>query len=149
MLYVVQSSILRLSILLSYHYRCNVVFTNYRFPVSFLLYIATQKNLTKSLPRTVLRILLSPKKSLLHALRAYVMLKHASSFYLYTFLALEIQFENVTCINDQSKLTLQLPRKTITFTFKSGMIMSCSLKLLHICMPAGCKQTISLHFFRY
>ena len=49
LLYVVQSNILWLTILLSYHYRCNVVFTNYRFPVSFLLYIATQKNLTKSL----------------------------------------------------------------------------------------------------
>ena len=62
LLYVVQSNILWLSILLSYHYRCNVVFTNNRFPVSFLLYIATQKNLTKSLLWTVLRILLSPKK---------------------------------------------------------------------------------------
>ena len=50
LLYVVQSNILWLTILLSYHYRCNVVFTNYRYPVSFLLYIdATQKNLTKSL----------------------------------------------------------------------------------------------------
>ena len=39
LLYVVQSNILWLTI--SYHYRCNVVFTNYRFPVSFLLYIAT------------------------------------------------------------------------------------------------------------
>ena len=37
------------------------VFTNYRFPVSFLLYIATPpKNLTKSLLWTVLRILLDP-----------------------------------------------------------------------------------------
>ena len=62
LLYVVQSNILWLSILLSYHYRCNV-FTNYRFPVSFLLYIATQKNLTKSLLQTVLRILLSPKNN--------------------------------------------------------------------------------------
>ena len=44
LLYVVQSNILWLTILLSHHYRCN-----YRFPVSFLLYIATQKNLTKSL----------------------------------------------------------------------------------------------------
>ena len=61
LLYAVQSNILWLTILLSYHYRCNVVFTNYRFPVSFLLYIATQ-NLTKSLLWTVLRILLSPKK---------------------------------------------------------------------------------------
>ena len=43
LLSVVQSNILWLTILLSYHYRCNVVFTNYRFPVSFLLYIATQK----------------------------------------------------------------------------------------------------------
>ena len=59
LLYVVQSNILWLTILLSYHYRCNVVFTNYRFPVSFLLYIATQ-NLTKSLLWTVLRILLDP-----------------------------------------------------------------------------------------
>ena len=41
--YVVQSNIFWLTILLSYHYRCNDVFTNYRFPVSFLLYIATQK----------------------------------------------------------------------------------------------------------
>ena len=41
--YVVQSNIFCLTILLSYHYRCNDVFTNYRFPVSFLLYIATQK----------------------------------------------------------------------------------------------------------
>ena len=62
LLYVVQSNILWLTILLSYHYRCNVVFTNYRFPVSFLLYVATQKNLTKSSLWTVLRILLSPKK---------------------------------------------------------------------------------------
>ena len=62
LLYVVQSNILWLTILLSYHYRRNVVFTNYRFPVSFLLYIATQKNLTKTLLWTVLRILLSPKK---------------------------------------------------------------------------------------
>ena len=62
LLYVVQSNILWLTILLSYHYRCNVLFTNYRFPVSFVLYIATQKNLTKSLLWTVLRILLSPKK---------------------------------------------------------------------------------------
>ena len=45
LLYVVQSNMLWRTILLSYHYRCNVVFTNYRFPVSFLLYIATQ-NLT-------------------------------------------------------------------------------------------------------
>ena len=45
LLYVVQSNILWLTILLSYHYRCNVVFTNYRFPVYFLLYIATPKNL--------------------------------------------------------------------------------------------------------
>ena len=52
-----------LTILLSYHYRCNVVFTNYRFPVSFLLYIATQKNLSKSLLWTVLWILLSPKNN--------------------------------------------------------------------------------------
>ena len=43
LLYVVQSNILWLTILLSYHYRCNVVFTNYRVPVSFLLYIATKK----------------------------------------------------------------------------------------------------------
>ena len=43
LLYVVHSNILWLTILLSYHYRCNVVFTNYRFPVSFLLYIATRK----------------------------------------------------------------------------------------------------------
>ena len=43
LLYVVQSNILWLTILLSYHYRYNVVFPNYRFPVSFLLYIATQK----------------------------------------------------------------------------------------------------------
>ena len=49
LLYIVQSNILWLPILLSYHYRCNVVFTNYRFPVTFLLYIATQKNLIKSL----------------------------------------------------------------------------------------------------
>ena len=42
-LYVVQSNLLWLTILLSYHYRCNVVFTNCRFPVSFSLYIATQK----------------------------------------------------------------------------------------------------------
>ena len=42
--YVVQSNIFWLTILLSYHYRCNDVFSNYRFPVSFLLYIATQKN---------------------------------------------------------------------------------------------------------
>ena len=62
LLYVVQSNILWLTILLSYHYRCNVVFTNYIFPVSFLLYITTQKNSTKSLLWTVLRILLSPKK---------------------------------------------------------------------------------------
>ena len=43
LLYVVQSNILWLTILLSYHYRCtcNVVFTSYRFRVSFLLYIAT------------------------------------------------------------------------------------------------------------
>ena len=59
--YVVQSNILWLTILVSYHNRCNVVFANYRFPVSILLYIATQ-NLTKSLLWTVLRILLSPKK---------------------------------------------------------------------------------------
>ena len=59
--YVVQSNILWLTILVSYHYRRNVVFANYRFPVSFLLYIATQ-NLTKSLLWTVLRILLSPKR---------------------------------------------------------------------------------------
>ena len=45
LLYVVQSNILWLTILLSYHYWCNVVFTNYRIPVSFLLYIATQKKL--------------------------------------------------------------------------------------------------------
>ena len=63
LLYVVQSNILLLTILQSYHYRCNVVFTNYRFPFSFLLYIATQKNLTKSLLWTVLRILLSPKNN--------------------------------------------------------------------------------------
>ena len=50
LLYVAQSNILWLTLLLSYHYRCNIVFTNYRFPVSFLLYIATQKKiLTKSL----------------------------------------------------------------------------------------------------
>ena len=49
LLYVVQSNILWLTILLSYQYRCNVVFTSYRFLVSFLLYVATQKNLTKSL----------------------------------------------------------------------------------------------------
>ena len=47
LLYVVQSNILWLTILLSYHYRCNVVLTNYRFPVSFLLYIATQKKLNQ------------------------------------------------------------------------------------------------------
>ena len=44
LLYIGQSNISWLTILLSYHYRCNVVFTNYRFPVSFLLYITTQKN---------------------------------------------------------------------------------------------------------
>ena len=49
LLYVVQSNILWLTILLSYHYRCSVVFTNYRFPVSVLLYIAAQKNLTEPL----------------------------------------------------------------------------------------------------
>ena len=43
LLYVVQSKILWLTILLSYHYRCNVVFTNYRFPVSFLLYMQPKK----------------------------------------------------------------------------------------------------------
>ena len=43
LLYVVQSNILWLTILLSYHYRCNVVFTNYRFPVSFLLYMQPKK----------------------------------------------------------------------------------------------------------
>ena len=62
LLYVVQSNILWLTILLSYHYQCNV-FTNYRFPVSFLLYIATQKNLTKSLLWTILRILLHQKNN--------------------------------------------------------------------------------------
>ena len=49
LLYVVQSNILWLTILLSYHYRCNVVFTNYRFPVSFLLYIATPKKLNQTI----------------------------------------------------------------------------------------------------
>ena len=48
LLYVVQSNILWLTILLSYHYRCNV-FTNYRFPVSFLLYIATPKKLNQTI----------------------------------------------------------------------------------------------------
>ena len=49
LLYIVQSNILWLTFLLSYHYRCtcNVVFTNYRFPVSFLLYIATPKKLNQ------------------------------------------------------------------------------------------------------
>ena len=45
--YVVQSNIFWLTILLSYHYRCNDVFTNYRFPVSFLLYIVTKKKLNQ------------------------------------------------------------------------------------------------------
>ena len=44
------------------------------------------------------------------------MLKRASpSFVLYMYLPSEIQFEYVTCIIDQSKLTLQLPRETVTY----------------------------------